>query len=113
MVAVQEVEAALASLGAAPAPTPGTDVELADDFDDAWLRLYRNGELPPVARRVLTHPGARFATVLVVRHLLSDAAARGATDAYLQVAEDNVAALALYGALGFTIHHHYCYLAAP
>jgi hypothetical protein len=39
MVAVQEVEAALASLGAAPAPTPGTDVELADDFDDAWLRL--------------------------------------------------------------------------
>jgi ribosomal protein S18 acetylase RimI-like enzyme len=48
-----------------------------------------------------------------VRHLLSDAAARGATDAYLQIAEDNAAALALYGALGFTIHHHYCYLAAP
>ena len=46
----------------------------------------------------------------VVAHLLDAAAAEGALTAHLQVREDNAAALALYGGLGFTPHHSYRYL---
>ena len=37
-------------------------------------------------------------------------AAQGATTAYLQVPEDNVAARRLYERLGFATHHAYRYL---
>ena len=32
---------------------------------------------------------------------------------YLQVSEDNDAAIAMYEALGFTVHHEYTYLVQP
>lgn len=44
---------------------PVTAVALADEADEAWLSRYRSGGLPPVARRVLAHPKARFASVRV------------------------------------------------
>ena len=39
--------------------------------------------------------------------------ARGAVSAYLQVAEENTGALALYDRLGFARHHGYHYTVAP
>ncbi len=38
---------------------------------------------------------------------------RGDRSAYLQVAERNAAARALYGAVGFTAHHGYHYRIGP
>jgi ribosomal protein S18 acetylase RimI-like enzyme len=49
----------------------------------------------------------------VMRGVLRWGAERGATGAYLQVAEENVPALALYDRLGFTEHHRYHYRLAP
>lgn len=49
----------------------------------------------------------------VMRGVLGWAADRGATSAYLQVAEDNAGALALYDRLGFARHHGYHYRLAP
>lgn len=51
--------------------------------------------------------------VAVMAELLDWGASRGATTAYLQVREDNAAALGLYERLGFATHHTYRYLTAP
>jgi ribosomal protein S18 acetylase RimI-like enzyme len=51
--------------------------------------------------------------MVVVAAMLSWAAERGATTAYLQVRGDNPAALAVYDRLGFTTHHAYRYLTPP
>jgi ribosomal protein S18 acetylase RimI-like enzyme len=48
-----------------------------------------------------------------MRTILDWAAERGAISAYLQVAEENAAALALYDRLGFARHHGYHYTVAP
>lgn len=50
---------------------------------------------------------------VVLRELVTWAAERGATTAYLQTRGDNPAALGLYDRLGFTTHHEYRYLASP
>jgi N-acetylglutamate synthase len=50
---------------------------------------------------------------IVTRALASCAAARGATGLFLQVADDNHGARALYRKLGFTDHHGYHYRIAP
>jgi GNAT superfamily N-acetyltransferase len=49
----------------------------------------------------------------VMRAILDWAYARGAISAYLQVAEENTGALALYDTLGFARHHGYHYTVAP
>lgn len=49
----------------------------------------------------------------VMRGLLHWAAEAGVPDAYLQVADENAAALALYDRLGFAPHHRYHYRLAP
>jgi N-acetylglutamate synthase len=50
---------------------------------------------------------------LVLAALARWGAARGARSTYLQVADGNEAARALYLSAGFTVHHRYDYLAAP
>jgi N-acetylglutamate synthase len=49
----------------------------------------------------------------VMRAILEWGLARAAVSAYLQVAEDNAGALALYDRLGFRRHHGYHYTVAP
>jgi N-acetylglutamate synthase len=49
----------------------------------------------------------------VMRSILDWGRARGAVSAYLQVAEENTGALALYDRLGFAPHHGYHYTVAP
>ena len=51
--------------------------------------------------------------VVVLDAMISWAAERGATSAYLQVRADNTPALALYATMGFRTNHTYRYLAAP
>lgn len=65
--------------------------------------------------RLATRPDARrqgFGRRLVAA-VLAHAAGAGAQLAYLQVAEDNAAALHLYARLGFREHHRYHYRRAP
>ena len=101
-----------------------------------WLSLYHyrgTTELPPVARRVLAiargavdegwigvtavevdadHRRQGLGTG-VMGAILDWGLARGAVSAYLQVAEENTGALALYDRLGFARHHGYHYTVAP
>lgn len=74
-------------------------------YDRDWVG-FRSIEVAPDHRR----QGLGLA---VMAALLEWGAERGATTAYLQVLGDNVPALALYEALGFTTHHAYRYLAPP
>jgi len=64
---------------------------------------------------VWVSPGQRRSGLgtVVLKALLSWAAERGATTAYLQVRGDNLPALAAYERLGFVAHHAYRYLTAP
>ncbi len=93
----------------ATVPDPETpDTPLAagrSTFADDWVAISNLWVAPE-------HRGQRLASV-VVRALLEWGAERGATTAYLQVRDDNTAALATYARLGFATHHHYRYLTPP
>ena len=117
-----------------PAPDPRVAVEPEPTAD--WLSLYHyrgTTELPGVARRVLaiargavdegwigvtavevaaSHRRQGLGTA-VMRAILDWGLAHGAVSAYLQVAEENAGALALYDRLGFARHHGYHYTVAP
>ncbi len=63
-------------------------------------------------RSIAVHPShfrAGHATAIMAA-LIEWGAEQGATTAYLQVLGDNAPALALYGRLGFSLHHSYRYL---
>lgn len=64
-----------------------------------WLGLSRMAVDPSARRRGLARS--------LVAALAGWAARTGATDVFLQVEDDNEAALALYARLGFTTHHRY------
>lgn len=72
---------------------------------DVWAGISDVWVDPPWRRRRLAH--------VVMRALLDWAAERGATTAYLQATDDNLAGLALYRRLGFLTHHTYRYLRPP
>ncbi|MGE5290678.1 MAG: GNAT family N-acetyltransferase [Micromonosporaceae bacterium] len=61
------------------------------------------------------HPGHRRRGLgtLITAALTSAASARGVTRMYLQVEDDNTAAMRLYARCGFTSHHRYHYRVAP
>jgi len=64
---------------------------------------------------VAVHPGHRRAGLAgaITAALAGAAAGQGAARLYLQVAEDNTPAIALYARCGFTGHHGYRYRTAP
>jgi N-acetylglutamate synthase len=72
---------------------------------DTWVGITDVRVAPEHRRRGLASA--------VLGALLEWAAERGATTAYLQVREDNAAALVLYQRLGFERHHSYAYLRPP
>ena len=63
-------------------------------------------EVAPAYRR-------RGLAAAVTTALIAHAAQRGADRVFLQVEDDNEAALALYRRLGFITHHGYHYRVAP
>lgn len=69
--------------------------------DEGWLGTTAVTVTPSARRRGI---GGHL-----MRGLAEWAAARGASRAYLQVAEENTAALAMYERLGFRTHHCYHY----
>jgi ribosomal protein S18 acetylase RimI-like enzyme len=106
-------------------PTVARDV-LVDADAPAFASVIRDGHMLAIGRAVVddewcgitaleVEPAARRRGLarVVLAGLLDWAAARGATAIYLQVAEDNEAALALYRGLGFAEHHRYHYRIAP
>ncbi len=120
-------------------------VDLASEPDDDWLALSRDGDQPPIVRRLLmSAPWQAFASVreagqtlavgrvavagewagltdvkvhpehrrrglatAITAALAAEAAARGVPGIYLQVADGNAPARALYGRAGFANHHGY------
>ena len=90
-----------ATVGARAAPIASGVAAYADD----WVGL----------RSIETHPDHRRQGLglAVMAALLGWGAERGALTAYLQVLSFNEPALALYGRLGFRVHHEYRYLAEP
>jgi ribosomal protein S18 acetylase RimI-like enzyme len=73
--------------------------------DDGWCGITALEVVESHRRRGLAHA--------VLRALLEWGAGAGAHAVYLQVAEDNEAALALYRRLGVGVHHRYHYRLAP
>ncbi|MBO1756307.1 GNAT family N-acetyltransferase [Allobranchiibius sp. CTAmp26] len=74
-------------------------------FAQAWAGVFSVHVPPAYRRRGL----ARQVMVLAAQQ----ARARGIRSMYLQVSQDNAAAVRLYESLGFAIHHEYWYLRAP
>lgn len=74
-------------------------------LDRDWLGVHALGVDPP-------HRGHGHATAMMAA-LLEWGAEQGASTVWLHVETDNEPALALYGGLGFRIHHSNRYLQAP
>ena len=121
--------------------TAARDAELADRPGEAWLHTYArdvpvdiltavlDGEVTFAALgdraigrgAVTTAPdGTRWLGVSCMRGLsravctalMSWGAEQGATRSYVQVLDDNTAALSLYASLGFRLHHRHRYVRA-
>jgi GNAT superfamily N-acetyltransferase len=97
-------------------------VRFAEVYSGDGAAASRSSDLLAVARGSVTGGGRWFGIMQldvaqaarrrglgrhVVAALTRWAAGVGATDAFLQVEEDNTAAVALYAGLGFTTHHTY------
>ena len=71
-------------------------------FAHAWAGVF-SVHVPPAYRR----RGLARQVMALAAH---EARARGIRSMYLQVSEDNTAAVQLYRSLGFAVHHEYWYL---
>nr|WP_240895034.1 GNAT family N-acetyltransferase [Kineococcus siccus] len=111
--------------GGAAVPPAGRAVLVSAD-EQVFVRVRDGDRTVAVARGSLSPGWAGLSAVEVApshrrrglaRRVLAEVAdwarAAGATSAYLQVAEANGGARALYGAAGFTVHHGYHYRLAP
>ncbi|HEX2771036.1 MAG TPA: GNAT family N-acetyltransferase, partial [Micromonosporaceae bacterium] len=108
---------------------PGAALHVLTAVDEVrFAHVYAGGNLLAVARGTVTGHGRWLGLSLIevapaarrtglARHVMGAlahwAAGIGATDAYLQVEQDNKPALALYARLGFTTHHTYGTRSAP
>lgn len=105
---------------------PGGVELLMSAPEQAFASVRRDGRTVAVGRGSLAHAWLGVTAVevapehrrrglarAVLAALAGWGAARGARSTYLQVAEGNEAALALYLAAGFTEHHRYDYLSRP
>ncbi|WP_432488023.1 GNAT family N-acetyltransferase [Kineococcus sp. SYSU DK018] len=111
--------------GTTAVPPAGRRVLVSADAQ-VFVRVVEGGTTVAVARGS-TSPGWVGVTAVEVaashrrrglaRRLLAEVAdwgrARGAVSAYLQVAEANAGARALYGSAGFAVHHAYHYRVHP
>jgi N-acetylglutamate synthase len=88
-----------------PAAAAGRAALSREEGGDTWVGITDVRVAPEHRRRGLASE--------VLEALLQWAVERGAATAYLQVREDNAAALALYRGAGFTVHHSYGYLRPP
>jgi len=111
--------------GGGPVPPAGRAVLVSAD-EQVFVRLRAAGRTVAVARGSLSPGWAGLTAVEVdpahrrrglARRVLAEVAdwarAAGATSTWLQVAEANAPARALYAAAGFTVHHGYHYRVAP
>ena len=74
-------------------------------FAHAWAGMF-SVHVPPAYRR-------RGLARQVMALAAQQARARGVRSMYLQVSQDNAAAVRLHESLGFAVHHEYWYLRAP
>jgi ribosomal protein S18 acetylase RimI-like enzyme len=108
-------------------PLPASAIAVLINTADPVFALVRRGDVRLGVARGAVTPGWLGITAVTVdpahrrmgvgTHLLVELAywarARGARHIYLQVAEGNHAAAALYGRAGFVVHHRYHYRDAP
>lgn len=107
------------------APSSAAQAILTGSADQLFASLEVDGAVVGIARVAFAQawagvsalhvePASRRSGVAIqLMGALADAArARGIQNMYLQVTRANSAALGLYDALGFSVHHEYCYLGA-
>lgn len=127
VAALAQVRRTLRGLSATTGPEP--DLETVEGGPALGLRAVVHGEGHDLVaggaaevrgddvclHDLRTHPSyqRRGHALRVVDTLLDGAAERGATTVLLHVLADNSAATALYGRLGFVVHHTATYLAPP
>ncbi|MFS8478857.1 MAG: GNAT family N-acetyltransferase [Micromonosporaceae bacterium] len=120
-LATEPAEEWLAAMAERKGALPAAARHVLTAVDEVrFAAAHRDGELLGTARGVVTDGWLGISLVGVAPHARRTGLARrmthalvrwgrelGATRAYLQVEEDNPAAVALYAGLGFTTHHTY------
>lgn len=102
---VAPMDVSLIESGGLAVATIGSTATGIAAYADDWVG-FRGLQVDPADRR------RGFATAIMAE-LLDWGAEQGARTAYLQVLADNTPAMALYGRLGFSVHHTYRYLTTP
>jgi N-acetylglutamate synthase len=107
-------------------PTAAVALAAAPEVVFATIEAASPGAAIAIGRATVEKPWVGFAAIevepasrrrgysrAVLAALVSWAAERGATRAYLEVTADNQPAMALYASLGFTEHYRYTYRTPP
>jgi GNAT superfamily N-acetyltransferase len=107
-------------------PAAASALAAAPEVVFATIGSSSGGAATAIGRATVEKPWVGFAAIevdpasrrrgysrAVMAALVSWAAERGATRAYLEVTADNEPAIALYASLGFTEHYRYIYRTPP